>query len=631
MLKIQPFKSVVGFGDDFYNGEYYWSSGFLRSLYGVSASLRFSNQINNTTLTNLGGISWFTQTRISTDFIWAMNTANGSPEIYKNDVFNTGLWTLEYKKRFADSGRGMIGDQKNRLIYLSNLYLGMYDGSANYNTGTVSMTNGSNAVVGVGTTFTSAMVDRRFKIDGETTWYTVSGFTDATHITLDANYTGTTGSKNYTIYTAWNDNWKTLFTTSYSDYCPMDLYESDILIGRKNLVLAIHTNNNDTFNGESSPAFELPSGFIIKALKSGKNGILIGANFNARCALVLWDNISTRSIAPWIWIDGQILSIVPYGNNWIVITTKQILITNGYTAENMSYIVDVAVNSSGFDVLPQGACIMGDYLLIANSKEGYGRNKRGIYIFNIKTKKFEGFAPVLNKNLFSGFGAIYFDNNYKIHVGYSYDNATYGIGSLITNGGAEKAFYITPPLGDGDNQKVAEGIRLDAGYLNSEVYNYPGTITIEAKIARAGRPMFGTNATGTASTQADILKIAGSLALNFRAFVGDEVTIASGLNAGEVRHIKSIANQGTASETWTLDSALPNLTENAITLYITPFTYVGKIDITSPGEFGDLYFPVKNKIKGKKFYVKFLFKNPSNATPIEIYGGHLIYDDLGIL
>jgi len=57
-----------------------------------------------------------------------------------------------------------------------------------YSTGTANVTNGSAAVVGTGTTWTSAMVNRQFYTDGTAPFYTVASFQDATNITLDRAY-----------------------------------------------------------------------------------------------------------------------------------------------------------------------------------------------------------------------------------------------------------------------------------------------------------------------------------------------------------------------------------------------------------------------------------------------------------
>lgn len=54
----------------------------------------------------------------------------------------------------------------------------------NYTTGTVTVTTGTGAVVGSGTTFTAAMVNRGFQAAGQTSWYRVATYTDTTHITI---------------------------------------------------------------------------------------------------------------------------------------------------------------------------------------------------------------------------------------------------------------------------------------------------------------------------------------------------------------------------------------------------------------------------------------------------------------
>jgi len=69
-----------------------------------------------------------------------------------------------------------------------------------YDTGTVAVTNNSTAVVGTGTTFTSAMAGRQFRISGSPI-YTIATYTDATHIVLDDEYGGDTdAAASYEIY-----------------------------------------------------------------------------------------------------------------------------------------------------------------------------------------------------------------------------------------------------------------------------------------------------------------------------------------------------------------------------------------------------------------------------------------------
>lgn len=63
-----------------------------------------------------------------------------------------------------------------------------------YSTGTVSVTNDSATVTGSGTTFTSSMVGRKFRIEGENAYYKIDAFVSATEITLEQNYQGDTAS-----------------------------------------------------------------------------------------------------------------------------------------------------------------------------------------------------------------------------------------------------------------------------------------------------------------------------------------------------------------------------------------------------------------------------------------------------
>lgn len=72
---------------------------------------------------------------------------------------------------------------------------------AEYATSTVTVTDESATVTGASTTFTSAMVGRKFRVSGSTAFYTIKAFVSTTEITLDQLYQGTTASgSSYSIY-----------------------------------------------------------------------------------------------------------------------------------------------------------------------------------------------------------------------------------------------------------------------------------------------------------------------------------------------------------------------------------------------------------------------------------------------
>lgn len=84
-----------------------------------------------------------------------------------------------------------------------------------YNTGTVTLTNGSATITGSGTTFTSGMVGRQFKVNGFL--WTITAFGGVTSLTVDQAWLGATAASNsYSIVTAYITPSPTDFHAFYS-------------------------------------------------------------------------------------------------------------------------------------------------------------------------------------------------------------------------------------------------------------------------------------------------------------------------------------------------------------------------------------------------------------------------------
>ena len=87
----------------------------------------------------------------------------------------------------------LLGNLANTLKEtIDSFILGMHAdvGAGNrvgtvYNTGDVTVTVTTGAVLGNGTTFTADMVGKGFKADGHSAWYRVKAYTDATHIVIE--------------------------------------------------------------------------------------------------------------------------------------------------------------------------------------------------------------------------------------------------------------------------------------------------------------------------------------------------------------------------------------------------------------------------------------------------------------
>ena len=112
------------------------------------------------------------------------------------DQFKSFYWrekTLDKFKSYIKEPKSTVLEQtanerrKNMMKFVCGFWNKVAAGNwygTDYTTGTVTITNTTGAVVGSGTTFTSAMVGQPFQAVGHTKWYRVGTFTDTTHITI---------------------------------------------------------------------------------------------------------------------------------------------------------------------------------------------------------------------------------------------------------------------------------------------------------------------------------------------------------------------------------------------------------------------------------------------------------------
>lgn len=110
-----------------------------------------------------------------------------------NEVSISGAYPQHYFPRRDDFGIWPIPGG----VYTLTVNYHLRDRSlttADYTTGTCSVTNNSQTVTGSGTTWTSAMVGRWFKFNTNGYWYRVSAFTSTTEITLESVYEGPTAA-----------------------------------------------------------------------------------------------------------------------------------------------------------------------------------------------------------------------------------------------------------------------------------------------------------------------------------------------------------------------------------------------------------------------------------------------------
>ncbi len=424
------------------------------------------------------------------------------------------------------------------------------------------------------------------------------------------------GKKDGATYT---DGWKTGLT-SYAAH-PADNYQGMVAFGNKSTVGLIDSADNVNLS-----AFTLPTSMTVDCLKAGKTGILIGANLGYNGALILWDAQADRAVTPWHWTKGKVLSIVRVDAGWIVITQKEILITNGYNVQSLFSLLDDPLSFSEYIVGPQGTLVINDKLFIC-SQGGTIRVPAGLHVFNLKTSLFE-YIPM------SAYGAspvaIYAPKSALQEVAISYTDSflakTY-LGALTTTS-VSKGVFVSEVLANSSTEKFAEAAILNLALSSMKTGVQAITFDISLKIYSFNRALHGRSITSGVAASASVLPVDGTNNGFRHPRVGDEVTILQGVNAGQIRHITAIANQGLSNEVWTLDSALGAATEANVSLAVQPFQLVEKKTVTADDEIPQLYFNIKNRTRGKKFLLKVVIENMTNAQ-IELQRSDFVYQDNG--
>ena len=439
--------------------------------------------------------------------------------------------------------------------------------------------------------------------------------------------------------TSWTESFKDLGSTVAGDKV-MDTFEDWVVIPHGSNVALLNTTD-DSFN---SAGLTFPSNCTCFIACSNHTGILLGVNMGNRSFVALWDAQSTRAITDWMWFDHPLKSICRAGDSqgnyqgnsqWIVTTTREIVITNGYTRQTLPSLPDPLIGQGVNNPIATGTMTMDEKLFVNHNDGGvnYGRRKSGLFILDLTSKLWRFVPPSDNALNQVSMGAIYSSSDSKIAL--SHYNVTTGMYfiSTLTNAIPSTAHFITDQFGLTGTRKIAEGSKVEF-LANDLVTTYvPMSFTVSVKIYDFTRPLWTAgrqnNSTASAANQLNVDTSSGS---TNKAQVGDEVTVLNGTNAGLMRHITQITNPGTSNETWTLDIALPNPTEANMPLNIQPFKLVNRFvfqNVTNIPIDG-LYFDVENRYKGKKYLLKVLFEGLTNA-PLAVPSTIFIYDDKGIV
>lgn len=656
-LKQEIINTFSGFGN--YNklvkGEYYHSSGFMASKNGIVSAGYFAHLMDSYSLTDLGATTAYSLAYARGFAVSGQNPSNylfcsnASGEIIQSQSGSLSGTSAEYVHRGMQNHayfNHIITDPKGRLLYHQDRYLGMFDGTGattNYVTGTVSVTNGSATVTGSGTTFTAGMVGKMFRVQGTNKFYTISGYTSATQITLGSVYTGSTNaSASYIINTQWNDTWKDFgavvtLPNNTVPKCPMDIYEDTVIFGRGNVITTLNTVT-DTITTDALPALNLPAGYSIDHIVSNSNGILIGGNVRSKGFVLLWDNLSDRAIVPWIWFDDSVLSVCKEGSNWIVTTTRGVYRTNGYSSELITdNLLDMPF-STIISNSPKNTIVIGnDYYFFGLG--GRARLRSVIYKMNLSSKLVEAFPRyTLNQNAPTLSAFEYVAEAGRLFLAVNGCGNENGVDYLITTNAPKNAFFIVEGGRANPNQKVAKRIKIRIRNNTPKYNNLSNTFSFDVavKIADMKHTLYGFSQTKITEADAGHITVNGTIT-SFNQpqtkyeveFLGDS---NNDTNAGYARNVESIAGSGTSTERWTLDSNFPSIPQILQNMTITPFQLVKRKTVSvTDGEIEELIFEVKNSIKASRFLIKVEIEDNTSNVMLEVDPVIFIYEDTGVL
>jgi hypothetical protein len=119
MTKSVPFGNKLGFGNGASRGEYFFSQGMQRSLFGVMTGMNVVKLKDSGQLSGMGNIKWFA------DANGVQFALDDDGKIYKEATPGVGDFAEDRDPGAGYGGQGLIGDQKGRLLYFGATAIGM--------------------------------------------------------------------------------------------------------------------------------------------------------------------------------------------------------------------------------------------------------------------------------------------------------------------------------------------------------------------------------------------------------------------------------------------------------------------------------------------------------------------------
>ncbi|MFA6097545.1 MAG: hypothetical protein WC788_08050 [Candidatus Paceibacterota bacterium] len=330
----------------------------------------------------------------------------------------------------------------------------------------------------------------------------------------------------------------------------------------------------------------LESGYIARCGASNGDTTCVGANKNSRGKLFIWDKNSNG----WnkkISIDNEVLSVIPYKNGYIYITSRaKLFFTDGYSTRTLSAMPGTN-NRSDISINPKGMIVVEDVVYILGGAGSFSKDKKGIHVYFIEKDEW-AYYPYddtgtlgLAKHSHSSVGGILFWESSMDNLFYSASIEQLGntkqcvLNKFLPVSLNNQGTVILGPVPLGKDRSIN---KIEVNMLPDEI-NYDASeteaCTVICKLSDCHKPTWRYAQAKIDSANANEITIDATINGFADAEVGDEIVCVQGYNGFLRREITAISGADTATELWTLDSALPNVTKDNTYILVSPFRYYG--------------------------------------------------------
>lgn len=352
------------------------------------------------------------------------------------------------------------------LVVDGSNFIQKYRGStnSNYSTGTISVTNGSSAVVGSGTswaTSTNATAGEYIQLP-DTKWYKIVSVISNTSLTIELNYQGATSSGDSYKISPWGE-----VQGALDDTAPSSLVRPapDYIENHANRVWALEGNRlrysalDTSVSGEHFNDWDTANNAGTINIPTGKDSETTGLYSFGESLYIfqrraIWRlsgnapaNFSIKQVTNEVGMTNR-RTLVEWNDILVFLSDLGIILFDGSNIKNISEdVVNTSINNWASKLTPS-ATLWDNKYLISYTPSGGSANTEALF-FDLVRGIFGKFTNI-TANVFSNWsggtddGQIYFGDSSAGKI-YQWDSGTTDNGTDITT------IYDTPSLGFDQN------------------------------------------------------------------------------------------------------------------------------------------------------------------------------------